>query len=58
MVGPRVNLGRKELKLTCEQFPNRVENKRYVTFLLERLLAEARRLTAEEHTYADAAEES
>ena len=51
MVGRRVNLGRRELKLTCEQFTNRVENKRYVVYLLEKLIVEAKRLTAEESKY-------
>ena len=58
MVGRRVNPGRRELKLVCEQFPNRVENKRYVIYLLEKLLAEAKRLTAEESKYTGAEEES
>lgn len=58
MVGRRVNLGRRELKLTCEQFPNRVENKRYVVYLLEKLVAEAKRLTAEEDKYTTKEEES
>ena len=46
MVGPRYNPGRKEVKLTCKRFPNRIENKRYLVYLLETLLAEARNLSA------------
>lgn len=44
MVGKRYNQGRKEVKLTCNSFPNRIENKRYLVTLLENLVAEARRL--------------
>ena len=51
MVGPRINPGKRELKLTAERFVNRVENKRYLIYLLEKLLLEARRLTAIEAEY-------
>ena len=46
MVGPRYNQGRREVKLTCKRFPNRIENKRFLVLTLEKLLAEARRLSA------------
>jgi hypothetical protein len=48
MVGPRLNPGKQKLTLTSERFTNRVENKRYLIYLLENLLAESRRLAIEE----------
>lgn len=50
-VGKRFNPGRRELKLTADKFPNRVENKRYVTLLLEQIIAEVRKLNAERSKY-------
>lgn len=47
MVGPRYNQGRKEVKLTCKRFSNRIENKRFLVLTLENLLAEARNLSAQ-----------
>jgi len=44
MVGPRFNPGKRIVTLTCNKFPNRIENKRYLIVLLENLLAEMRRL--------------
>ena len=44
MVGLRYNTGKKEVKLTAERFPNRIENKRYLTYLLECLVAETKKL--------------
>jgi small subunit ribosomal protein S35 len=44
MVGPRFNKNRGIIKLTSDRFPNRVENKRYLTFLLENILLECKRL--------------
>jgi hypothetical protein len=46
MVGPRYNQGRKEVKLTCKRFPNRIENKRFLVLTLENLLAEAKNLSS------------
>ena len=46
MVGPRYNTGRNEVRLTSQKFPNRIENKRYLTLLLEQLLSEAKRLNS------------
>lgn len=51
MVGTRLNYGRRELKLTAERFVNRVENKRYLVYLLEKLLAEAKRLASIEKQF-------
>lgn len=48
MVGPRykdTHDGGK-LTLTCDRFPNRIENKRYIIYLLESLLAETRAICA------------
>ncbi len=44
MVGSRYNPGKKEIRLITEEFPNRLENKKYLTHLLEHLLAETRRI--------------
>ena len=46
MVGKRYNTGKKEVRLTTDRFSNRVENKKYLTLLLERLIAESKRLAA------------
>lgn len=45
MVGPRYNVGKQELKLTASRFNNRIENKRYLLFILENLLQETKRIT-------------
>lgn len=44
MVGKRYNVGRKEVKLIAERFPNRIENKRYLILLLESLILESKKL--------------
>ena len=44
MVGKRYNVGKRELKLTAERFPNRIENKRYLILLLESLISETKQL--------------
>jgi len=44
MVGKRYNVGKREVKLTAERFPNRIENKRYLILLLESLIVETKRL--------------
>lgn len=46
MVGPRYSPGNKMIRLTADQFANRIENKRYLVTVLENLLAETRRLAA------------
>lgn len=46
MVGKRLNVGNGELKLTADKFPNRMENRKYLIFLLENLVAEAKKLNA------------
>jgi hypothetical protein len=50
MVGKRCNIGNRQLKLTCERFPNRSENKKYIIHELEMLIAEAKRLRKEYET--------
>lgn len=47
MVGPRYDRGKEEVRIVCKRFANRIENKRFSVLLLERLLGEARRLTAQ-----------
>lgn len=44
MIGKRLKVGNGELKLTCNKFPNRLENRKYLIFLLENLLKEAKHL--------------
>lgn len=44
MVGPRFNQGKRLVRLTANRFANRIENKKYLIFLLEKLLLEARRI--------------
>lgn len=46
MVGPRYNVGKQEITFTAKKFPSRLENKKYLVLLLERLLAESRRLSS------------
>jgi hypothetical protein len=46
MVGKRYNTGKKEVRLTTDRFSNRIENKKYLTLLLERLIAESKKLAA------------
>ena len=53
MVGTRYNVGKKEIKLTCERFPNRIENKRYLVLLLENLVSECKRLFTMSDKYHD-----
>jgi hypothetical protein len=53
MVGTRYNVGKKEIKLTCERFPNRIENKRYLVLLLENLVRECKKLFAMSDKYHD-----
>jgi hypothetical protein len=45
MVGMRYKTGNQTIRLISDQFPNRIENKRYLIVLLENLLLEARRLS-------------
>ena len=44
MVGKRFNTGKRQIKLVTERFPNRIENKKYLIFLLETLVNESRKL--------------
>lgn len=45
LVGPRYNAAGKKVKLVCDQFQNRIENKRYLLVILENLKLEAQRLS-------------
>ena len=45
LVGPRFNPGRRTVRLICDQFQNRIENKRYLVVILENLKLEAQRLS-------------
>lgn len=45
LVGPRFNPGNRRVALTCDQFQNRIENKRYLIVILENLKIEAKRLS-------------
>jgi len=47
MAGPRFNQGKGEVRLTCQKFANRLENKKYLTYTLEKLVKEAKRIAAE-----------
>jgi hypothetical protein len=53
MVGPRYNHNKKEIKITCKRFPNRIENKRFAVLTLEKLLVEARRIAAGDLEYEE-----
>lgn len=46
MVGKRYNSGKREVKLITNRFPNRIENKKYLIYLLEMLKSESKRLGA------------
>jgi hypothetical protein len=53
MCGQRINVGNASLKLVCEKFPNKLENRKYCILLLEQLLAESRRLAKMEDKFVD-----
>ena len=55
LCGPRYSPGSGQLRLTAEKFPNRMENKKYATYLLEKLVAEAKRIASIAHEYAEPA---
>ena len=44
MVGSRFNPGKREVRITCDRFPNRIENKKYAIIQLERLIVESKRI--------------
>ncbi len=48
MMGPRYRRGKHEVKLTANRFHNRLENKKYLIFLLEKLLIEAKNLAKQD----------
>ena len=52
MVGKRLNVGNGELKLTADKFPNRMENRKYLIFLLENLISESKKLNALKSEFA------
>lgn len=47
MVGKRFRSGRREVRLITSKFTNRIENKRYLIYLLETLIAETKKIYAE-----------
>mmetsp|Transcript_11041 Transcript_11041/g.15233 ORF Transcript_11041/g.15233 Transcript_11041/m.15233 type:complete len:183 (-) Transcript_11041:3-551(-) len=53
MVAARFNQGRNEVKLVSNRFPNRLENKKYLIYMLESLLLETRRLYSEKSNYEE-----
>ena len=44
LVGKRYKHGQRECRITCDRFMNRIENKKYATIILERLVAESKRI--------------
>jgi len=44
MIGSRYNSGSDEVKLISRRYGNRIENKKYLTYLLEDLLLKTREL--------------
>ena len=44
MVGKRFNPGKREVRIVCDRFPNRIENKKYAIIQLERLISESKRI--------------
>lgn len=51
MVGSRYNPAKREVKLTAERFPSRIENKRYLVVVLEKLLAETKSLAGKKNDF-------
>lgn len=48
IVGTRFDSKLDELKLTCNQFASRIENKRHLCWMLDRIVLNSQRLAAEE----------
>lgn len=46
MVGKRFSPGSRIVKLVSETFPNRMENKKYLIYLLEKLILESKNIYA------------
>lgn len=44
IVGPRFNQSKNECRITCDRFTNRIENKKYTIIMLERAVAESKRI--------------
>ena len=51
MLGKRYNQGKREFRLISSRFPNRIENKKYLTLLLEKLILEAKELNKNKSKY-------
>lgn len=51
MVGPRFNQGKRLVRLTADRFSNRIENKKYLIYVLEKLLLESKRIAKIAHTF-------
>ena len=54
MLAKRFNIGNREIRLVSERFPNRIENKRYLVYLLENLVREAKNLAIIQQEMSDA----
>jgi hypothetical protein len=54
MLAKRFNVGRRDIKLVSERFPNRIENKRYLIYLIENLVREAKNLAVIQKEMSDA----
>lgn len=54
MLAKRFNIGRRDIKLVSERFPNRIENKRYLVYLIENLVREAKNLAVIQKEMSDA----
>lgn len=54
MLAKRFNIGRRDITLISERFPNRIENKRYLVYLIENLVREAKKLAVIQKEMSDA----
>ena len=50
IVGKRYDAKKKELKLVSDQFASRIENKKHVVSILNRIILESKRLAEEAET--------
>lgn len=55
MLAKRFNVGNREITLVSERFPNRIENKRYLSYLIENLVREAKNLAIIQREMSEAA---
>ena len=58
MLAKRFNVGNREITLISERFPNRIENKRYLSYLIENLVREAKNLAIIQREMSEAAPDS